>query len=85
MLNVVVLIVTICFCYTECHYAECYYAECRYDKCRYAECRGASKTAVPDIITTITTLFYKVDLYLSILQQLSAIQLHVTLTVVEVT
>jgi hypothetical protein len=43
MLNVVVLIITICFCYAECHYAECRYAECHYAECRYAGCRGAPK------------------------------------------
>jgi hypothetical protein len=41
MLNVVVLIAAICFCYAECHYAECHYAECHYAECGYAECRGA--------------------------------------------
>ncbi len=32
---------SVAYCYAECHYAECHYLECHYAECRYAECRGA--------------------------------------------
>ncbi len=39
MLNVIVLSVTIFYCYAECHYVECRHAECR-----HAKSRGATST-----------------------------------------
>ncbi len=41
MLSVVMLNVTIFYCYAECRYAECLYAECHYAECLYAECHYA--------------------------------------------
>jgi hypothetical protein len=35
---VVMLCVTLFYCYAECHDAECRYAECNYAECCYAEC-----------------------------------------------
>jgi hypothetical protein len=50
MLSVIMLSVTVFYCFAESRYAECPHAECRYDACRYAECRGTFSVSVISIL-----------------------------------
>jgi hypothetical protein len=63
MLNVIMLSVTIVYCYAECRYAECRYAERRYAECHNTECfglfidlKGVPLWQAPSLLASITLL-----------------------------